>query len=72
MMIGQNFHGGVDTYDVKVVDRTGAGDSFVGALLSKIVDDHAIIQVLKYIYIYICTFHFIIFLIYMKLYIYIG
>ncbi|KAK4483393.1 hypothetical protein RD792_010579 [Penstemon davidsonii] len=40
----KNFRGGVDGYHVKAVDTTGAGDSFVGALLCKIVDDHSIIE----------------------------
>ncbi|KAL8048795.1 hypothetical protein ABFX02_07G090300 [Erythranthe guttata] len=40
----KQFRGSVDAYHVKAVDTTGAGDSFVGALLGKIVDDHAIIQ----------------------------
>ncbi|KAI3459776.1 hypothetical protein Pfo_016439 [Paulownia fortunei] len=40
----KNFHGAVDAYHVKAVDTTGAGDSFVGALLHKIVDDHSIIE----------------------------
>ncbi|XP_057781566.1 fructokinase-2-like [Salvia miltiorrhiza] len=40
----KNFKGCVPGYSVKAVDTTGAGDSFVGALLSKIVDDHSIIQ----------------------------
>ncbi|KAG8369502.1 hypothetical protein BUALT_Bualt14G0020300 [Buddleja alternifolia] len=40
----KNFQGGVDSYPVKAVDTTGAGDSFVGALLCKIVDDHSIIE----------------------------
>ncbi|KAL3641677.1 Fructokinase-2 [Castilleja foliolosa] len=51
----KNFRGSIDGYHVKTVDTTGAGDSFVGALLGKIVDDHAIIhdearlkEVLKY------------------------
>ncbi|CAA3013350.1 fructokinase-2 [Olea europaea var. sylvestris] len=40
----KNFHGSVDAFHVKAVDTTGAGDSFVGALLCKIVNDHDIIQ----------------------------
>ncbi|KAL6548778.1 Fructokinase-2 [Orobanche gracilis] len=50
-----NFRGSIGGYHVKTVDTTGAGDSFVGALLGKIVDDRAIIhdegrlkEVLKY------------------------
>ncbi|KAJ7980688.1 Fructokinase [Quillaja saponaria] len=51
----KNFHGSVDAFHVNTVDTTGAGDSFVGALLSKIVDDQSILddeprlrQVLKF------------------------
>ncbi|XP_075523734.1 putative fructokinase-4 [Primulina tabacum] len=51
----KTFRGSVDAYRVNTVDTTGAGDSFVGALLCKIVDDHSIIhdegrlkEVLKY------------------------
>ncbi|KAH9627271.1 hypothetical protein KSS87_006229 [Heliosperma pusillum] len=40
----KNFKGSVEAFIVTAVDTTGAGDSFVGALLSKIVDDHAIIE----------------------------
>ncbi|XP_075512000.1 fructokinase-2 [Primulina tabacum] len=40
----KGFRGLVDAYQVKAVDTTGAGDSFVGALLCKIVQDHAIIH----------------------------
>uniref|UniRef100_A0A803Q2V9 fructokinase n=1 Tax=Cannabis sativa TaxID=3483 RepID=A0A803Q2V9_CANSA len=40
----KNFHGSVDAFHVKAVDTTGAGDSFVGALLTKIVDDQSIIE----------------------------
>ncbi|XP_073284163.1 probable fructokinase-4 [Primulina huaijiensis] len=40
----ESFRGSVDAYRVETVDTTGAGDSFVGALLCKIVDDHSIIQ----------------------------
>ncbi|KAH6786516.1 pfkB-like carbohydrate kinase family protein, partial [Perilla frutescens var. hirtella] len=41
----KNFRGAVDAYrHLKKVDTTGAGDSFVGAVLSKIVDDHTIIE----------------------------
>lgn len=35
----------MDAFHVKAVDTTGAGDSFVGALLSKIVDDQSILEV---------------------------
>lgn len=41
----QNFHGSVEAFNVKTVDTTGAGDSFIGALLCKIVDDRSIIEV---------------------------
>lgn len=41
----QNFKGSLDGFKVNAVDTTGAGDSFVGALLNKIVDDHSIIEV---------------------------
>lgn len=44
----QNFRGSVDPFKVKAVDTTGAGDSFVGALLCKIVDDQSVLQVLSY------------------------
>ncbi|XP_021906807.1 probable fructokinase-4 [Carica papaya] len=40
----ENFHGAVDAFHVKTVDTTGAGDSFVGALLCKLVDDHSLID----------------------------
>ncbi|XP_065865904.1 probable fructokinase-4 [Euphorbia lathyris] len=40
----KNFHGSVDAFHVKAVDTTGAGDSFVGALLCKIVDDHSVLD----------------------------
>ncbi|AES67774.1 putative fructokinase [Medicago truncatula] len=40
----KNFHGQVDGFKVNTVDTTGAGDSFVGALLAKIVDDQAILE----------------------------
>jgi len=35
----------VDAFHVNTVDTTGAGDSFVGALLGKIVDDQSILEV---------------------------
>ncbi|TKY48328.1 Fructokinase-2 protein [Spatholobus suberectus] len=40
----KNFHGSVDAFHVNTVDTTGAGDSFVGALLSNIVDDQSILE----------------------------
>ncbi|CAJ1933334.1 unnamed protein product [Sphenostylis stenocarpa] len=40
----KNFHGSVDSFHVNTVDTTGAGDSFVGALLCKIVDDQSILE----------------------------
>ncbi|KAJ4968605.1 hypothetical protein NE237_015306 [Protea cynaroides] len=40
----KDFHGAVDAFKVKAVDTTGAGDSFVGALLCKIVNDHSVLE----------------------------
>ncbi|WCJ41334.1 pfkB-like carbohydrate kinase family protein [Euphorbia peplus] len=40
----KNFRGQVDGFHVKTVDTTGAGDSFVGSLLCKIVDDHSVLD----------------------------
>ncbi|PWA45673.1 fructokinase-2 [Artemisia annua] len=40
----KDFHGTVGAFPVKAVDTTGAGDSFVGALLTKIVDDQSVLQ----------------------------
>ncbi|KAK2371165.1 pfkB carbohydrate kinase family protein [Trifolium repens] len=40
----KNFHGTVEAFHVNTVDTTGAGDSFVGALLAKIVDDQSILE----------------------------
>ncbi|KAK4370704.1 hypothetical protein RND71_010179 [Anisodus tanguticus] len=40
----KKFHGSVEAFHVKTVDTTGAGDSFVGALLTNIVDDQAILE----------------------------
>ncbi|KAG6592985.1 putative fructokinase-4 [Cucurbita argyrosperma subsp. argyrosperma] len=40
----KNFRGSVDPFKVKTVDTTGAGDSFVGALLCKIVDDQSVLE----------------------------
>ncbi|OMO68016.1 Carbohydrate kinase PfkB [Corchorus capsularis] len=40
----KKFHGAVHTFHVNTVDTTCAGDSFVGALLCKIVDDPTILE----------------------------
>lgn len=40
----RNFKGHVDSFKVDQVDTTGAGDSFVGALLTKVVDDESILE----------------------------
>ncbi|XP_027354666.1 fructokinase-2-like isoform X1 [Abrus precatorius] len=40
----KNFHGSVEAFHVNTIDTTGAGDSFVGALLCKIVDDQSILE----------------------------
>ncbi|BAT90839.1 hypothetical protein VIGAN_06212800 [Vigna angularis var. angularis] len=40
----KSFHGSVGAFHVNTVDTTGAGDSFVGALLCKIVDDQSILE----------------------------
>ncbi|GAV85670.1 PfkB domain-containing protein [Cephalotus follicularis] len=40
----KHFHGSVDAFHVNTIDTTGAGDSFIGALLCKIVDDQSIIE----------------------------
>lgn len=40
----KNFKGSVEAFKVKTIDTTGAGDSFVGALLNNVVDDHSIIE----------------------------
>ncbi|KAE8658405.1 Fructokinase-2 [Hibiscus syriacus] len=40
----KKFHGAVNAFHVNTVDTTGAGDSFVGALLCKIVDDPTILR----------------------------
>ncbi|PPD74679.1 hypothetical protein GOBAR_DD28398 [Gossypium barbadense] len=42
------FHGSVDAFHVNTVDTTGAGDSFVGALLCKIVEDPTILELYKW------------------------
>ncbi|GJW26169.1 phloem protein 2-like protein [Tanacetum coccineum] len=39
-----NFHDTVPAFPVKAVDTTSAGDSFVGALLTKIVDDQSVLH----------------------------
>ncbi|KAJ6991426.1 fructokinase-1 [Populus alba x Populus x berolinensis] len=38
------FHGTVEAFQVKTIDTTGAGDSFIGALLCKIVDDQSVLE----------------------------
>ena len=43
----------------KAVDTTGAGDSFVGALLTKIVDDQSVLQVTKISHFIQLTFTYI-------------
>lgn len=40
----KDFRGSVGAFHVNTIDTTGAGDSFVGALLCKIVDDQAILE----------------------------
>lgn len=40
----KHFHGHVEAFHVNTVDTTGAGDSFVGALLCNIVDDRSILE----------------------------
>ncbi|XP_062007304.1 probable fructokinase-4 [Rosa rugosa] len=40
----KNFRGCVEAFHVTAVDTTGAGDSFVGALLAKIVDDQSVLD----------------------------
>lgn len=40
----KDFHGAVDAFTVKQVDTTGAGDAFVGALLTKLIQDQSILQ----------------------------
>lgn len=40
----KDFHGAVDAFRVKSVDTTGAGDAFIGSLLSNIVDDLSILE----------------------------
>ncbi|THU49777.1 hypothetical protein C4D60_Mb06t13100 [Musa balbisiana] len=40
----KDFRGSLDGYAVDTVDTTGAGDAFVGAMLTKIVDDQSVLQ----------------------------
>ncbi|CAN7128727.1 unnamed protein product [Brassica rapa subsp. narinosa] len=40
----KSFRGSVDPFHVNTVDTTGAGDSFVGALLCNIVDDRSVLE----------------------------
>ncbi|XP_047317280.1 probable fructokinase-4 [Impatiens glandulifera] len=40
----KGFRGSVDGFNVNAVDTTGAGDSFVGALLCKLVDDPSVLE----------------------------
>ncbi|KAG6506745.1 fructokinase-1-like [Zingiber officinale] len=40
----KDFHGSVESFFVKQVDTTGAGDAFVGALLGKIIEDRSALQ----------------------------
>ncbi|XP_050387218.1 probable fructokinase-4 [Argentina anserina] len=40
----KNFRGSVEAFHVTAVDTTGPGDSFVGALLAKIVDDQSVLD----------------------------
>jgi sugar/nucleoside kinase (ribokinase family) len=46
----------VDSFKVKQVDTTGAGDAFVGAMLSKLVQDLSALQVGISTEIYICDY----------------
>ncbi|GAB4859192.1 Fructokinase-2 [Ancistrocladus abbreviatus] len=43
----KNFQGTVDGFPVDTVDTTGAGDSFVGAFLTKLVADLSILEVIR-------------------------
>lgn len=43
----QNFHGHIAGFHVKTIDTTGAGDSFIGSLLCKLVKDASILKVNK-------------------------
>ncbi|KAI5582964.1 hypothetical protein POPTR_007G129700v4 [Populus trichocarpa] len=40
----KDFHGTVEAFHVETIDTTGAGDSFIGALLCKIVDDQSVLE----------------------------
>ncbi|WOL17915.1 fructokinase-1-like [Canna indica] len=40
----KDFHGSVESFVVKQVDTTGAGDAFVGSLLGKLVEDRSALQ----------------------------
>ncbi|ESQ36317.1 hypothetical protein EUTSA_v10008196mg [Eutrema salsugineum] len=40
----KKFHGTVEAFNVNTVDTTGAGDSFIGAFLSQIVDDQSVLE----------------------------
>ncbi|KAI0528976.1 hypothetical protein KFK09_001521 [Dendrobium nobile] len=40
----KDFRGAVDAFKVSQIDTTGAGDAFVGALLTKLVDDMSVLQ----------------------------
>ncbi|KAF8111164.1 hypothetical protein N665_0076s0157 [Sinapis alba] len=40
----KDFHGSVEAFNVNPVDTTGAGDSFIGAFLSQIVDDQSLLE----------------------------
>ncbi|KAF2589699.1 hypothetical protein F2Q70_00041138, partial [Brassica cretica] len=40
----KSFRGSVDPFHVNAVDTTGAGDSYVGALLCNIVDDRSVLE----------------------------
>lgn len=41
----KDFHGSVESFNVKQVDTTGAGDAFIGALLGKIIENRSALQV---------------------------
>ncbi|XAR54547.1 Fructokinase [Bertholletia excelsa] len=40
----KSFKGAVEAFKVKAVDTTGAGDAFIGALLSKLVENLSVLQ----------------------------